>query len=207
MTILFTGFNTMAAHPPETKIYNPTVREAMRHFDESNSQSRSELVFINGTKVTNCIDYIKASNEAAIIEHPDNQEIQSEYLICNVLSLLGRRKYIIPKVMPKLGEALAENLDLRSFDSTLSPLISDKQFTLAHLKGNLKIGATKVSLVTEFGEISLEVIATADVTNNGKADWIVWLMDVDKQNKTVRYQTLLACDVDLDENLIRVMQK
>lgn len=55
--------------------------------------------------------------------------------------------------------------------------------------------STTVIHETADGHYRLELVATLDVNNNGKADWVLWLADEAKSGNYRQYQTLIAYDV------------
>ena len=199
----FAAFAAEINAAPETKIYNQQVREAYQHYASTLTEKRNDLVFENGDKANDCNTYLKASKASAIGEGVNNQIIKGEYLVCDVLSLLGKRQFIIPKIMPKIGERLATQVDLRSFPSSVFPQLNDRKFTLSKLTGKLTVGATAVSLDSVDWHYTIEVVATADINNNGKTDWIFWLVDEARMGNYRGYQTLVAYDVGAKDTWIK----
>lgn len=187
----------------EIHIYNADAAEAISQYKLTNKLLRTEIVFANGEKANNCEAYIKASKSSRINEAINNQLVKGEYLICDVLFLVGDEKFSVSKNNANFGKLLAQKLDLRSFPSSRFQMLDEKSHTLDKLTGDLKIDATTASVESKDWFYSLELIADVDINKNGKADWIIWLVDEAKMGNYRSYQTLVAYDVDTGEGLLR----
>ena len=188
----------------ETVVYNSNVREAIGQYEKELVRQRNEIVFENGAKAKNCDSYIKASMASRIGEGVNNQIIKGDYLVCDVLLLLGHATYISPKSKPEFGKILAQQVDLRSFPSSHVQMLDDKKHTLVKLSDKLNIGATTVNIDSNDWFYGFELVATTDVNKNGKADWIIWFVDEAKTGNYRGYQTLVAYDVDKNKGLIKL---
>lgn len=186
-----------------TKVYNSNVASSLINSDKELSATRTELSFVSGSKVNNCVEYIKNIANSKINEGVNNQLIKSEYLICDVLSLLENKRYSIVKANNELVGLLATKLDLRSFPSSFGPRLDEKKYTLKSLAGNkLIINEGHVIYDTEEWQYRIELIAVSDINNNKKDDWMLWFSDESKSGNYRGYQTLVLYDVDTSKNIL-----
>lgn len=186
----------------EVVIYNADVAEAVSQYKTTYKLKRTEVTFANGIRVNNCEAYIQANKSSKINEDINNQLVKSEYLICDVLSLIGEAKFSVSKNNSNLGKSLSQRLDLRSFPSSRFQMLDEKKHTLDKLAGDLKIGVNFASVESNDWHYALELVAVTDINKNGKADWIIWLLDEAKTGNYRGYQTLVVYDVDTSKKLI-----
>lgn len=186
----------------EVVIYNSDVAAAVGQYKATHSLKRTEIIFENGTKANNCESYITASKASRIGEGVNNQLVKSEYLVCDVLLLVGDTKYTTSKSNTDLGNLLSQRLDLRSFPSSRFQMLNETKYTLDKLTGNLLVGTNSASVESDDWHYALELVVVTDVNKNGKADWIIWLIDEAKEGSYRGYQTLVAYDVDTNKELI-----
>jgi len=180
-----------------TIIFNQDVAEAIKNYKVNYSRTRSEIEFENGRKVSDCKGYIDAS-PSRLKEGINNQIIMSEYLHCDVLSLIGNAPFSLVKDSVLYGKFLASRLDLRSFPSSLSQRLDDKRHTFNAVAGTaIKTELTSVSFESDDWHYRLELVASADVDRNGKNDWIVWWIDESRTGNYRAYQTLIIYDIDM----------
>ena len=188
------------------EIYRTDVYSALSNYDAELTKARNQLGFEDGSSVSHCDGYIKASQTSRIGEGVNNMIIRDEYLMCDVLALVGKSRKLQVKDKSEYTEALANKLDLKSFRSSLRPRMDDKTRTLAKLvtlPDKLVIDGEKVSIVSDNWHFALVHVASGDINNNGKPDWIIWVVDEAKVGNYRGYDTLVAYDVDLGEGLIR----
>lgn len=204
VTVLLSACDSKQEQKSEVVIYNADVAEAVSQYKTTLKLKRTEVIFENSVKANNCESYIKAIKSSRINEGVNNQLVKSEYLICDALLLVGDTKYTTSKSNSDLGKSLSQRLDLRSFPSSRFQMLDEKMHTLDKLTGDLKVGANSASVESKDWHYALELVAVTDVNKNGKADWIVWLIDEAKMGNYRGYQTLVAYDVDKSKGLIKL---
>ena len=176
--------------------YNVEVIKALQQHEATLKQKRTELQFDSGASAQTCEDYLRLSATETLKEDVANQLVKSEYLVCDVLALVGKKKLGSGHPDGNFGQVLAERVDLRSFPSSLHQMLDEKKFSLKQLGTNaVKKDARAASYDTQDWHYRLELVATLDVNNNGKADWVVWLADEAKDGNYRQYQTLVIHDV------------
>lgn len=182
---------------PVINVLNPDMAQAMGQYLKTFSRHRNQIEFNDGTIASNCTAYIKASRVSNIKQGVNNQLFKSEYLECDVLTLLGNYKFIQAKVNDPIGKDLATRLDLRSFPSSFNHRLDKSNYTLDKVaKAAIKVGPTDIRYETTDWFYRLETVAIADVNKNKKSDWIIWLVDESKVGTYRNYQTLIIYDVE-----------
>ena len=185
------------------EVYRADVFSALTTYDAELIKARNELSFENGALVRNCDAYIKASKTSRVSEGVNNMIISAEYLMCDALSLVGKSRKLQQTDKAETAEVLASKLDLRSFPSSHYQRLDDKKHTLGTLSDKVVIDGSEASIDTGDWHFSLVHVASGDINNNGKADWIIWLIDEAKVGNYRGYVTLVAYDVDLSKALIQ----
>jgi hypothetical protein len=167
---------------------------------------RTPLTFESGRTVSTCADYLAERRQSQISEAMLDRMIAREYLVCSSLELLGQAQPIaVPKRRPvAYAEAIAERLDLRSFLSSLGPRLDGEEPVLRALDGHvLRADAFSVRSESDSWYYSFEVVARADLTHDGKEDWLVRLIDCAKEGSYRDYSMLVVTEVD-SPGLMRV---
>ena len=186
-----------------THVFNTDVASSLNNFKQSFNSKRAEIQFVSGVKVNNCEAYSKEIIKSKISEGVNNQIVKSEYLLCDVLQLLGNKSYSVVKPNLNISNMIANRLDLRSFPSSLGPRLDDNSYTIKSIAGNdLVVKADSVMYETPDWYFKLELVATGDVNANKKEDWILWVTDESKSGNYRSYQTLVLYDVDASKNII-----
>ena len=189
--------------PISTRVFNADVASSLNNFKQSFNSKRAELEFISGIKVNSCDTYSKEVENSKISEGVNNQIAKSEYLLCDVLGLLGNKSYSVKKADVNISNLIASKLDLRSFPSSLGPRIDDKSHTIKSIAGNdLAVKANAAIYETPDWNFKLELVAISDINANKKEDWILWVTDESKSGNYRSYQTLVLYDVDTSKNLM-----
>ena len=184
-------------------VFNTLVASSLNNFKQSFNAKRTELEFISGVKVNNCDDYSKEVKKSKISEGVNNQIAKSEYLLCDVLGLLGNKSHSVMKADIYMSNVIANNLDLRSFSSSLGPRLDEKSYTLKSVAGsNLLIKENNIIYETEGWYYKIELIATADINSNKKEDWILWVTDESKSGNYRSYQTIVLYDIDTAKRVV-----
>lgn len=178
-------------------IFDADLSDAYVYFDQSFAKERSPLSFEGNGIATNCPSYFEKVSKFRIDETVDNQQVKSEYLICDALKLLVDS---FPRVAAEsmrvvAGKALLSKLDLRTFPSSQNMLSDDRSHTLAELYPDRAASdATTARIGTEDWNLTLKIVAAARLNDNAADDWIVWLSDESKTGTYRNYQTLVIYD-------------
>ena len=176
-------------------VYNDEAANALQPQRVKNKKLAT-LAFDSGATAQTCDEYTRLIAIATLKEDVNNQLAKGEYLLCEVLAIVGDKKLRPGRQDVMYGQALANRLDLRSFPSSLFQMLDEKKYSLSHLDEKaLKVQSTVVTYETADWYYRLELVATLDVNNNGKADWVLWLADEAKSGNYRQYQTLIVYDV------------
>lgn len=177
-------------------VYNAQVAHALQHKQENDSKRRTTIAFESGATAQTCGEYLRLVGGSALKEGVNNQQAKGDYLLCEVLALVGNRKLGPARMDIAFGQSLATRLDIRSFSSSLFQMLDEKKYTLSHIDVKaVKAESTSVTYETRDWYYRLELVATLDVNNNGKTDWVLWLADEAKSGNYRQYQTLIVLDV------------
>ncbi len=188
-----------------THVFNADIASSLNDFKKSFNSKRAGLEFVSGIKVHNCNAYTKEVKKSKISEGVNNQIAKSEYLLCDVLGLLGNKSYSLVKPNLNINNVISNKLDLRTFPSSLGPRLDDNNFTIRSIAGNdLVVKGDSIIYETPDWNFKLELVATADVNDNKNEDWILWVTDESKSGNYRSYQTLVLYDVDVSKNIIAV---
>jgi hypothetical protein len=187
---------------PAIMVYDDTLVPLLQDYTGAINQKRATLEFATGEKAGDCASYIQMSKTTSLKEDVNNQLVKSEYLVCDVLALIGKRGFNAGGKGAEFGKVLATRLDLRSYPSSLAQMVDDNKNTLAQLDAKLLITkpAAVIYETTEW-HYQLKLVAVSDLNNNAKPDWLIWLADETKNGNYRNYQTLVAYDV-ADHGLI-----
>lgn len=176
-------------------VYKAEAILALKNRQDTYNKRRVAIEFESGTKVETCGAYIQLVGETILKEDVNNQISKSEYLICDLLAIVGNKK-IEEGGNTGYGERLATGLDLRSFPSSLFQSLDENKYTLTHFGATeLQVGNVFVIYETPDWRYKVEVIASLDINHNDKADWVIWLSDEAKNGNYRQYETIIAYDV------------
>jgi hypothetical protein len=177
-------------------VYNDQVAKALQQRRDADTRKRAMLAFDSGATAQTCGEYLRLLANSTLKEDVNNQIAKGEYLLCEVLAMIGDKKLGAGRQDVAFGQALAARLDLRSFPSSLFQTLDEKKHSLSQLDTNaVSVEPTGAAYETNDWRFRLELVATLDVNNNGKPDWVVWLADEAKSGNYRQYQTLIAHDV------------
>jgi len=177
-------------------VYSDQVVNALQQRRDNDNKKRASLTFDSGATAQTCGEYLRLMAVSVLKEDVNNQIARSEYLLCDVLAMIGDRKLGAGRQGAAFGQILATRLDLRSFPSSLFQTLDERKFSLSHLDAKaVRADSTGVKYETKNWHFRLELVATLDVNNNGKADWVLWLADEAKSGNYRQYQTLIVPDV------------
>ncbi|AZN34722.1 hypothetical protein NQT63_08320 [Pseudoalteromonas agarivorans] len=204
LSILFLVGCTNADLHQDKDILNNTLKVSYKNLDNSLEINRTGLMFSNGEKAKSCNSYFLLNSKYSIEESVHNQLVKSEYLICEALDILIKSTSIEPKEGTDLnfGRRLKDQLDLRTFPSSLYRVSSKESHTLGSLfPKNSHAGHNIAELQTDEWTFILEVVALADVNDNSFSDWIVWVTDESKVGNYKSYSTIIIVDPDKQRKL------
>lgn len=186
-------------------VYNDQVAKALQQRRDADTRTRATLMFDSGATARFCSEYLRLLAASTLKEDVNNQIAKGEYLLCEVLAMVGDRKLDAGRQDVTFGQALTTRLDLRSFPSSLFQALDENKHSLSRLDTKaIKVEPTRATYETKDWHFRLELVATLDVNNNGKPDWILWLADEAKSGNYRQYQTLIAHDVS-DTGTINVV--
>ena len=198
LTVLLSGCAAPDTVRNVVTLLNDDVAKAVSRYGDAVSKKRVPVEFDSGEKADTCESYTRLAEKSTLKEDVANQLGKSEYLMCDVLAIVGSRKTTAGDIhkTTAYGTALASRLDLRSFPSSLFQMLDENKYTLAQLNANtVKTTTTSASSETAEWRYRLELVAVLDVDKNGKPDWVLWLSDESKPGNYRSYQTLIAYDV------------
>lgn len=199
-TIAFlTACQTKADAPVLVTIYKDDVVSGIKRYRETYNKKRVAIEFESGLVAETCDTYNRLMKATALKEGVNNQIAKSDYLICDVLAIVGNKKHGEGAKGNVYGPLLAGRLDLRSFPSSLFQVLDEKKYAFIHFDSStVKTESTSVTYETPDWHYKLEVVAVLDVDNNGTLDWVMWLADEAKVGNYRNYQTLIAYDVAME---------
>lgn len=162
------------------------------------AQPREPVEFVSGKKASDCHDYLTLKKTQNLEEGVNNTLIAQNYLICDTLDQLNKTSKVVvkPITVKSRGELLARYLVVDSYPSSLYQKTDDKHNTLTSLLGDsLVIQPNGVVSDTNDWYYELQVVAIADIDNNGQEDWLIWLTDKAKQGNYNVMSLLIAFNV------------
>lgn len=176
---------------------NENLEMAYRNSAYELARDRSELSFSDGKVANNCSSYLELTLKYDLEESVNNQQVKSEYLVCDALTILLSATGLGGENVDalNLGAQLLSQLDLRSFPSSLSNASDEDSHTLKELYSSQANALANIAeLQTEESAFSLEVVAVAKINDNIFPDWIVWVVDESKIGNYRGYGTLIIFD-------------
>lgn len=185
-------------------ILNDTLKSSYQDIDNSLSKNRSNLLFNNNEVANNCNSYILLNSKYDLDESIYNQQVKSEYLICDALEILLNSSQVTNYKVSDLsfGEKLASKLDLRSFPSSLNRAGTEEAHTLKSIfPEQSKSFDNVVELQTEDWAFAIEVVALAKINDNSLPDWIIWVLDEAKSGNYRGYSTFIIYDPEKQKQL------
>ncbi|MEX0730159.1 MAG: hypothetical protein WED00_04285 [Aquisalimonadaceae bacterium] len=179
-------------------ILKPSVADAFEALGQTMSAHRSTLRFDNGKIVNDCETYLEQRTRAEVDEGVNNRMVSQEYLICDTVSLLATAgtDWAEHEGSERFGELLRSGLDLRSFPSSLHQLAGEHP-TLADMEHLAQVRVDGPAVVFELEEwyFKLDIVALADVNQDGNLDWLVWLIDESNNRMYSDYRVLIIENV------------
>lgn len=180
----------------DVMILNPELHAASADYAASMAVPRSPMTMASGATVSNCGEYLALGDGVDIEPSPNNRIPALEYVTCDSLSVLrGALPVAAADISDRMGEALANRLDMRSFRSSMHQRTTEEAFTLQALTDHpLKIGAHAAELDSSSWYFKLEVVAVADIDASGKPDWLIWVVDQSLEGTYLALEPLIIHD-------------
>lgn len=174
--------------------------------DESWLTSERSSISFNKGDAKNCKDYLELSKNSVIEESSKNFLIKSEYLECEVLTLVknSHAKTVDYKSAAELrsdfGATLSQRLDITSFNSSLGQLASDEKKTLAALfPSAITEDSNNLTIETDSRYFNLRLVAKTYLNNNQQEDWIVIVTDEILDGTYRNFDTIVINDPGTSE--------
>lgn len=198
--LLYMGFVLGSGIPhgdDDALLTKPEIAKQLADQDETWRKMRARLTLNDNSVVSNCDQYAK--KRVGVSEELMPRLASSEYLICDVITLLRNSIRVITLPLTGVGKELHTHLDIRSLPTSLSQLADEKTFILSSIT-DIPARVTDNSIIsdTEDWFFKLEVIAVADIDKDKKQDWIIWMTDEAKDGNYRAYKTLIIYDPPSD---------
>ena len=178
-------------------ILNDKLEISYKNIGSTFKKTRNKLSFNGGQVANDCNSYFELTSKYDVEESIYNQQVKSEYLICDALKILSNSSggYSEKVSDLDLGEELLSKLDIRSFPSSLNRASDESSHTLKSLfPRQTKSFDNVAELQTEDWAFTMEVVALARINNNSLSDWIVWVLDESTSGNYRGYATLIIYD-------------
>ncbi|MBU2869124.1 hypothetical protein [Colwellia sp. E2M01] len=178
-------------------ILNESLKSSYNDLENSLKKDRSNLLFNNDEVANNCNSYFLLNSKYEVEESIYNQQVKSEYLICDALEILISSSEGTDNKATDLtfGKTLSSKLDVRTFPSSLMRVGTEEVHTLSSISPEeLKIYNNMVVVETQDWAFTLEVVASANINDNSFSDLIVWVLDESKSGNYRGYSTLIIYD-------------
>lgn len=180
---------------PAVRIANPELLAALQNPKAALQAARTPLAFDGGASAHNCREYTDLLQKSQPVESERNFAIRSEYLLCDALRLTAGKPFMAekPTAAKRQARTLYEQLDLRTFPSSLHQRADAKKHTLKTLlPGTPEYDGGAVALDTPEQRFRLEVVGTVAPGPGKKPDWIVWVSDESKAGSYRGYSTIFV---------------
>ena len=200
-------------------VTNQTVAETSLIYDEDYFKSfktdeswltrERETIRFNEDDANNCKQYLELSKDSEIEESSKNFLIKSEYLECEVLSLVKNSRAKIfdyqnaDEFPADFGATLSQRLDITSFNSSLVQLTSDEMKTLAALFPRAIIQeSNNLTIETDSRYFNLRLVAKSYLNNNQQEDWIVIVTDEILGGTYRNFDTIVINDPETSQHAL-----
>lgn len=161
-------------------IHDASLSRLLEAADARWEESREELLLADRKVVTDCESYARSVAGNPPAEESVSRHRAADYLDCDLIALLDDASAGVPTVGPATsrGEWLATHLDLAALEHSLGPRWPESARTLSQaFPDAVETTPLGVSLRDDDWVYALTVLAEADLTGDGKTDWLVHLMD------------------------------
>ncbi len=197
LSICYLSGCTSVSSNDNHNILNETLKSSYNDLENSLNKGRSNLLFNNDEVANNCNSYSLLNSKYELNESIYNQQVKSEYLICDALEILISSSVGADNKATDLtyGEALSSKLDVRTFPSSLMRVGTEEAHTLNLIfPEQLKASNNMVEVETQDWAFTLEVVASANINDNSLSDLIVWVLDESKSGNYRGYSTVIIYD-------------
>lgn len=207
IVLIFSGALPVESAPvsladTRVEVIHPDLAIALQDVKKMLSTPRTPLAFDNGATAKNCAEYSNLLATSAPDESVRNAEVRAEYLVCDAVRLISSEPFqAVKRTLPThAAQALFEQLDLRSFPSSLRNGTDDQKHTLKTLLASAKVTMTDNAVEVETSEqfFSLHIVgvirrsAAKGSTKTHQNEWIVWAGDELKDGNYKSYRTLIV---------------
>ncbi len=197
LSICYLSGCTSVSSNDNHNILNETLKSSYNDLENSLNKGRSNLLFNNDEVANNCNSYSLLNSKYELNESIYNQQVKSEYLICDALEILISSSVGADNKATDLtyGEALSSKLDVRTFPSSLMRAGTEEAHTLNSIfPEQLKASNNMVEVETQDWAFTLEVVASVNINDNSLSDLIVWVLDESKSGNYRGYSTVIIYD-------------
>ena len=94
VAVLLFGCVAQSKVPDVVILLNNDTTKAISRYSETASKKRVPVEFDSGEKADTCESYMRLAAKSTLKEDVANQLGKSEYLMCDVLAIVGNRKTI-----------------------------------------------------------------------------------------------------------------
>jgi hypothetical protein len=163
-------------------VFDPALERLVQQGGRELDRGRPPLVGPDGRRVASCRALLGAPQRAALVAAVREQRVFAEYQICFALEALqtARPARDAGEAASAPAEALRDQLDLRSFPSSLAPRLPAGRdpVSIARL-GAPTATPSRFTVAVEdpAWTFELSVVAAADFDGDGTEDWLVRLTD------------------------------
>ena len=163
-------------------VFDPDLAAAFERRETTLATPRPAIRFQDGFVADSCNAYLEHREASDVSETVDNQLIKSEYVVCELLALIGSNEVTYSSYSKdrEIADKLKSGLDLTAFPSSLAQIVSeDHQFptSLEALEFKLETLPAGLRISRDQQSLSITVVAAGDVDGDGRTDWIVTLSD------------------------------
>ncbi|MEJ2682509.1 MAG: hypothetical protein P8144_13855 [Gammaproteobacteria bacterium] len=204
MLCVFLGCSSNPKLQNSISILDQELFRSYQDMDNSLAIKRSTLLFSEGKSADSCKSYYSLYPDYKLDESARNQQVKSEYLICDALRILLSSSGVSNEAVKplNLGKHLLTKLDLRTFPSSINRSATEDSHTLYSLYPNeASFNDNVAEWQADEWVIAMEVVAVARINKNLKPDWIVWVSDESKLGSYKGYSTIIIYDPSGNDSL------
>ncbi len=195
--MMATSFAVKANEKPVNlvEISNSALFLALQDIRKTLNSDRTRFSFENGQSSKNCLEYLNLLSTSLPSETIRNSEVRSEYLLCDSVRIISSEPFLAEKknLTRHIAQTLFENLDLRTFPSSLRNRLDDRKYTLKTLfPGAGKFQGSKLEVETLDHFFKLEVVGVVHHGAGPVRAWVVWVTDEAKGGNYKSYRTIVV---------------
>jgi len=150
--------------------------------------------------VSSCKTFTEKLGEYKLVETPNNMQLYWDYIPCVANRLLAKAKSSQKSAFINFESLIMENLDLKGFNSSLRPRLSNTDNTLKALgmKNNSKDN-TEILIETTDWKYQWTLLAQGDFNGDGVEDVMLRFLDQAKKSNYFSVQLLVLQSNDADD--------